>query len=653
MRITNSGAIASGIIDAIDASDATIDNALNIGANNILSTGTVTFSRADAGAVTLAPADDAGAADIILDAFGAGAITIGSGDVTSVTLTTDNNLASDVAVTGGLTITSGATHDSFTVTSSADTENGAVITAAALTTGSAATITSTNTATGDTAAGISAMLLSPTFAQTGVAQTLGSGYAGLRMNFTSNPTIAGNTENMMILQNQVTANVTDNAITAGLLIDNADTSVGGSTVLTDALRITNSGAIAAGVTNGINFGSTTIDTAIRGTTTATNIITFTNFTVTSLGVISDVGAITSDAAITGTSFDIGANSLTTTEWAFLDAQDQNVKIASTPTFGGLDVNGSIDVNLAVAGTAHGVCTSGETSDNTTLSRCTGTAGADYAERYPIYQEEGATEPTITYGDIVVPGTKVVVTENEAQGQREIVQLVKSSTPYQGPVAGIVSNNYHEWTSAGNNIPESENPMPVALVGRVPVNVTNEGGAIAVGDFITTSSTAGKGMKATQKGRVIGMALGAFNGTDGQVMVQVINTWYDPTDGGESASNATDFFVENRMQLGVETITVNDDNNPNSPAVGSVTPTTSYVEVNCLDANGCNLNVEETSARAGDLLYIASLNLPVIVGDRENILNGTNPELGNDDTAMYIYTSGKEDNLWIQLATSDN
>ncbi|MDP2630644.1 MAG: hypothetical protein Q8P56_04505, partial [Candidatus Uhrbacteria bacterium] len=63
--------------------------------------------------------------------------------------------------------------------------------------------------------------------------------------------------------------------------------------------------------------------------------------------------------------------------------------------------------------------------------------------------------------------------------------------------------------------------------------------------------------------------------------------------------------------------------------------------------------EETNARAGDLLYIASLNLPVIVGDRENILNGTNPELGNDDTAMYIYTSGKADNLWIQLATSDN
>ena len=32
-----------------------------------------------------------------------------------------------------------------------------------------------------------------------------------------------------------------------------------------------------------------------------------------------------------------------------------------------------------------------------------------------------------------------------------------------------------------------------------MNVTNEGGAIAIGDFITTSSTAGHGMKATKAG----------------------------------------------------------------------------------------------------------------------------------------------------------
>jgi len=75
-------------------------------------------------------------------------------------------------------------------------------------------------------------------------------------------------------------------------------------------------------------------------------------------------------------------------------------------------------------------------------------------------------------------------------------------------------------------------MPVALVGRVPVNVTSEGGSISVGDFLTTSSTPGKAMKATRAGRVIGMALGSFDGEKGQVMVQVLNTfWNGPQAGG--------------------------------------------------------------------------------------------------------------------------
>ena len=314
------------------------------------------------------------------------------------------------------------------------------------------------------------------------------------------------------------------------------------------------------------------------------------------------------------------------------------------------------MQLLANSSSQGVCFTGGTNNVTgvhLITDCSATPTSDYAERYPIYQEVGATAPTITYGDIVVPGTKMITTEDTDNGVRQIAQLIKSSKPYQGPVAGIVSNNYGDFTSAGANIKAEDNPMPVALVGRVPVNVTNEGGAIKVGDFITTSSTAGKGMKATKKGRVIGMALADFDGTSGQVMVQVINTWYDPEDGGQSASNAKDFFVENRMQLGVQTITVNDDGNANSAATVSVTPTTSYVEINCLDANGCNLNIEETNARAGDLLYVASLNMPVTISDRADVLDGTNPELGNNDTAMYIYTSGKANNLWIQLSASNN
>ncbi|MBI4600020.1 hypothetical protein HY732_03795, partial [Candidatus Uhrbacteria bacterium] len=264
---------------------------------------------------------------------------------------------------------------------------------------------------------------------------------------------------------------------------------------------------------------------------------------------------------------------------------------------------------------------------------TGT-GADYAEYFESNEQ-------MTAGTIVAVDNNGGVRKAN-QGEEALVGIV-SANP------GFIGNNI---PGANGDLADNPNYALVGLVGQVVVDITNEGGAIAAGDFITTSSTAGKGMKATKAGRVIGMALGSFTGTDGQVMVQVLNTWYDPGTGG-AASSAKDFFVENRMQLGSQTITVNDDGNSNSKATASLTPTASYVEVNCLDANGCNLNVEETGARAGDLLYIASLNTPVTVGDRENILNGSNPELGNDDTASFIYSSGKANNLWLQLSYSDN
>jgi len=45
-------------------------------------------------------------------------------------------------------------------------------------------------------------------------------------------------------------------------------------------------------------------------------------------------------AITGTSFIIGANTLTTSEWAFLDGQDQAVKTTSSPTFANVVLPGN-------------------------------------------------------------------------------------------------------------------------------------------------------------------------------------------------------------------------------------------------------------------------------------------------------------------------
>lgn len=52
-------------------------------------------------------------------------------------------------------------------------------------------------------------------------------------------------------------------------------------------------------------------------------------------------------AITGTSFIIGANTLTTSEWAFLDGQDQSVLVASTPQFARLGIGIASDAKYGL------------------------------------------------------------------------------------------------------------------------------------------------------------------------------------------------------------------------------------------------------------------------------------------------------------------
>ncbi len=92
---------ATGMTDGLDASDADIVNAVNIGVNPILGSNAdtlflgltdhhLTLTGDEAAAVTFIGADDSGAADTIFDTTGAGAITVGSVDVTVITLSTDD-----------------------------------------------------------------------------------------------------------------------------------------------------------------------------------------------------------------------------------------------------------------------------------------------------------------------------------------------------------------------------------------------------------------------------------------------------------------------------------------------------------------------------------------------------------------------------------
>ncbi|KKR20268.1 MAG: hypothetical protein UT51_C0005G0001, partial [Candidatus Nomurabacteria bacterium GW2011_GWC2_39_41] len=109
--ITNTGGITSGIVDAIDASATEIDNAINIGANSIL-TSVATISsaeldRLDGKDAALVDTDDAVATAIIgTGALDAGSITTNFG---AINIGADNFTTTGVVNTDTLTLTNTGT----------------------------------------------------------------------------------------------------------------------------------------------------------------------------------------------------------------------------------------------------------------------------------------------------------------------------------------------------------------------------------------------------------------------------------------------------------------------------------------------------------------------------------------------------------------
>ncbi|MDR1474360.1 MAG: hypothetical protein LBS38_01550 [Endomicrobium sp.] len=167
----------------------------------------------------------------------------------------------------------------------------------------------------------------------------------------------------------------------------------------------------------------------------------------------------------------------------------------TGSIDGSKITGSIDGNLIANNTAY------STSAYKILvasAQFAAAIGADLAE---IYASKENLEP----GDVV---------EISLDADNNIE---KSKSPDSPRVAGVVSTN------PGLLINSKElGGYRLALVGKVPVKVTNEGGNIMRGDLLTTSSTHGHAKKATnpKPGRIIGKALENFNSTEGTILVLV-------------------------------------------------------------------------------------------------------------------------------------
>jgi len=131
-----------------------------------------------------------------------------------------------------------------------------------------------------------------------------------------------------------------------------------------------------------------------------------------------------------------------------------------------------------------------------------TNAAGWLSNSSSFAESFASTDLLVPGDVVefaVDGPGVMRSSGEAYSER-VAGVVSSRSAF---VAGSSSGTY-----------------PVAVSGRVSVKVTDENGAIARGDALTTSSRSGFAMKATDSGQILGYALEPLASGEGEILVFV-------------------------------------------------------------------------------------------------------------------------------------
>jgi hypothetical protein len=136
-------------------------------------------------------------------------------------------------------------------------------------------------------------------------------------------------------------------------------------------------------------------------------------------------------------------------------------------------------------------------------------GADFAELLPA-------EPGLEPGDVLAIGPDG--------------QLTRTTSRYQRSIAGVYSTKPGVVGGADDG-ESTDGRVPLAIAGIVPVKVTDEGGPIAAGDALTSSSTPGHAMKAATirvgdieffpSGLVIGKALEPLESVTGVIRALVV------------------------------------------------------------------------------------------------------------------------------------
>ncbi len=150
----------------------------------------------------------------------------------------------------------------------------------------------------------------------------------------------------------------------------------------------------------------------------------------------------------------------------------------------------------------------DTSGNIFITGTVTTGGADFAETL-----RAAGNPAD-----FSPGDVLVIDELHDR------QVRKASSPYSSSVIGVYSTQPGVLGTPHAMDAPHAGELPVAMIGIVPCKVSAENGPIRRGDLLTTSSTPGFAMKATDPaqmiGAIVGKALQALDSGTGIIEIAV-------------------------------------------------------------------------------------------------------------------------------------
>ena len=333
--------------------------------------------------------DNTGGADYLalVTTDGAETMTFGHSTVDSITFTTDNNAAGDVAITGGLTVTSAATQDSLTVTSSADTEDAIAVTVAN-TTGSGLDITDS---TGDTASADGVIFIKNTDATLTQQQYLIQG------RYTDS-----NDANADFLLFE------DNAGTDQFVIgQDGDVTITGTADGTDAITITTGDILVSDGDLDISGGDANF------TLDAADTLNVAKGATTSVDVVSIVGGGVTDAA--------GLDALSITLTASDGTDRTNALINGSLTSAGTGANDvGIGLLLDLASVANAASTNTAIKINSTAAwdNIIDAVGFDVVNTTGATtiagSAEGTAALTLTAGDIVLTDGDITLTSGQIE-----------------------------------------------------------------------------------------------------------------------------------------------------------------------------------------------------------------------------------------------